>query len=1136
MVEPFPDQLAGRQQNTRCIRWQRIEFCDQCGTLFLGYTPVQDKQGWNLDVQGCLDGIEMFGVLGQHQHLAALTIGVDDFDGNRGRSGLVNGKVPEHILNPGLRRQVNPRMQCAWRDCQIVRCTCWFGCGVSSWPALHENNWLLAITANRCGREAEHVFSFGLLQNRIERRGTDVMAFVHNHMCEILGYSNEEITQLDWQAITHPDDLAASASELERVRRGESEGYELDKRFIRKDGAIVFVSINLKCLRNADGSLEYIFATVQDITERKHSEARIQRLTRIYAALSECNQAIVRCTHEQELFEQICRIVVQLGGMTTAWIGLIEPKTLRVRPVAGFGEGTEFLQEMQVSADAESPFGRGATGTAIRELKPCWVQDYQNDPMTLPWRERGARSWWKSLAALPLTRDGVAIGAMTLYASEVGAFSTEERELFTEMAQDIDFALATFAKEEERQRIEAALRESESRFRDLYEKAPLAYQSLDISGNILEVNAAWLDLLGRTREEVIGRFLGDFLTDASAKALKNEFPRFQKKGRVNGALFHFVHKDGSQRVLMVNGQVARDKNGNFLRTHCIMTDLTERMKAEEQLRLSAQVFEQGGEGIMITDANFSIVMVNRAFVDITGYSEIEIVGKNPRILSSGRHDRSFYRGMWEEINTHGFWRGEIWNRRKEGDVFPELLSISRVLDTRGKISHYIGIFSDISEHKASQEHIQRLAHFDSLTGLPNRSLLADRVGQALSRVERNGEQLALIFLDLDRFKNVNDSLGHRIGDELLIQVAERLKTTIRDEDTVSRLGGDEFILVLPDTNADGASHVAEKIQKTLSRPYHIEQHELTITPSMGIALYPTDGTSYESLSMCADAAMYRAKQGGRNTFCFFTKEMQERSDRALQLENTLRRALEFNQLQLLYQPQISLTDNRIIGAEALLRWSHPELGLIPPGDFIPVAEDSGLILPIGEWVLRTAIYQMKTWIEEGMAPMVMAVNLSAVQFRQSKLPELISNILEEFGLPPHCLELELTEGVAMDNPLAAISVMNDLHERGVRMSIDDFGTGYSSLSYLKRFKVYKLKIDQTFVRDISSDPEDAAIVEAIIGLSKSLGMQTIAEGVETAEQLAFLRKKGCDEVQGYYFGKPMPAGEFETFVRDYRSA
>jgi diguanylate cyclase (GGDEF)-like protein len=397
--------------------------------------------------------------------------------------------------------------------------------------------------------------------------------------------------------------------------------------------------------------------------------------------------------------------------------------------------------------------------------------------------------------------------------------------------------------------------------------------------------------------------------------------------------------------------------------------------------------------------------------------------------------------------------------------------------------------------------------------------------------QRGNVPLAVLFFDIDHFKNINDVLGHRIGDAVLIEVAKRLKSAVRDEDTVSRQGGDEFVLVLPGTDADGAAHVAAKIMEVISHSYQIEQHELNVTSSIGIAVYPRDGVDFESLYKCVDVAMYRAKHDGRNNYRFFTQEMQTHSARTLQLENALRHALERDQLRLHYQPQVSLRDGRVIGAEALLRWQHPELGSVSPAEFIPIAEASGQIIQIGEWVLRTAVHQLKLWMDSGIEPMIIAVNLSAVQFHHAHLPELVTQILDEAKLPAQYLELELTEGVAMDNPLGAIAVMNNLFERGIRMSIDDFGTGYSSLSYLKKFKVYKLKIDQSFVRDISEDPDDKAIVTAIISLANSLGMQTIAEGVETEGQLTFLRNQGCNEVQGYYYSKPLPAEPFEEFVR-----
>ncbi|MDD2809481.1 bifunctional diguanylate cyclase/phosphodiesterase [Rhodoferax sp.] len=437
------------------------------------------------------------------------------------------------------------------------------------------------------------------------------------------------------------------------------------------------------------------------------------------------------------------------------------------------------------------------------------------------------------------------------------------------------------------------------------------------------------------------------------------------------------------------------------------------------------------------------------------------------------------------------------------------------------------------KQKAAQEqqaraHIERLAHFDALTHLPNRSLLADRCHVALSSAQRNGQTAALMFMDLDHFKNINDALGHNVGDQVLVELAQRLGQEVREQDTVSRLGGDEFILLLPDTDASGAVRVAEKILHTALQPFQIEEHELTVTPSIGIALYPKDGTDLDSLSQAADAAMYRAKSEGRNSYCFFTRALRAESDRTLLIDNALRRALERNQLYLHYQPQFSLMSGALVGAEALLRWTHPELGAVSPAEFIPIAERNGLILTIGEWVLRTATTQLAQWLAKGFTPITMAVNLSAVQFRHADLPATISNLLAQAGLAPQWLELELTEGVAMTHPQKAIATMNDLHQRGIRMSIDDFGTGYSSLSYLKKFQVYKLKIDQSFVRDISTDPDDRAIVSAIISMSTNLGLQTIAEGVETESQLAFLREQGCQEVQGYYFSRPLSAAAFEA--------
>jgi len=464
------------------------------------------------------------------------------------------------------------------------------------------------------------------------------------------------------------------------------------------------------------------------------------------------------------------------------------------------------------------------------------------------------------------------------------------------------------------------------------------------------------------------------------------------------------------------------------------------------------------------------------------------------------------------------------------------LSIASKAVSAGQEPRFIVISRDITERKQAEKDIQKLAYFDALTSLPNRSLLNDRISHALNEAHRRQESLALMFLDLDHFKNINDTLGHGVGDQLLVALAARMQSVVREQDTVARLGGDEFILLLPDTGTKGAARVAQKLLQTVSLPVQIGPHELTVTPSMGIAQYPRDGDDLETLSRRADIAMYRAKQSGRNGYQFYTTEMQVHSDRALQIENALRRALERDQLRLHYQPQLSLSTNRIVGVEALLRWQHPELGQVAPAEFIAIAEASGQIQSIGEWVLRTAALQAKQWRDQGLAPMTMSVNLSAVQFRHPDLPELVAKILAEAQLPPQFLELELTEGVALHDPLGAIAVMERMHQQGVKISIDDFGTGYSSLSYLKRFHAYQLKIDQSFVRDITDDPEDLAIVNAIISMAHSLGMNTIAEGVETQAQLTLLRAQGCDEVQGYFFCKPKPPEELVEFLRAHSLA
>jgi diguanylate cyclase (GGDEF)-like protein/PAS domain S-box-containing protein len=523
---------------------------------------------------------------------------------------------------------------------------------------------------------------------------------------------------------------------------------------------------------------------------------------------------------------------------------------------------------------------------------------------------------------------------------------------------------------------------------------------------------------------------------------------------------------------------------------------------------------------------------NPAFAKDAGENDTQsVIGKNDYQLAWKEQAKQYQADDWQVMDSGNpklFF--EEHQTTSEGKTLWLRTSKVPLNNQANETIGILGIYEDVTEQKLAEERIHYLANFDPLTGLPNRSQLNDHLKYALSLAKRSNGHLALMFLDLDHFKDINDTLGHSIGDILLIELAKRLCLGLREEDTITRLGGDEFILLLPGVDALGAINVAEKLLNEIARTYRIEHYDLTLTASIGIALYPEDGDDLEALSKSADTAMYRAKQEGRQCYRFFTPEMQAQSKRNLLLLNALHHALEHQQLYLHYQPQIAMKDGRIIGAEALLRWQHPEFGNVTPAEFIPIAESSGLILPIGEWVLRCAIRQAKIWIDDGFTPLLMAVNLSSVQFRHPDLPELITRILNEEGLPPEYLELELTEGEAMHNPQAAIIVINELHKRGIRMSIDDFGTGYSSLSYLKKFKVYKLKIDQSFIRDINTDSEDKAIVSAIIHMAKSLGLQTIAEGVENLPQQDFLREQGCDEMQGYLFSKPLTVEQFEALL------
>ena len=550
-------------------------------------------------------------------------------------------------------------------------------------------------------------------------------------------------------------------------------------------------------------------------------------------------------------------------------------------------------------------------------------------------------------------------------------------------------------------------------------------------------------------------------------------------------------------------------------------------KTEAALRQSATVFENASEGVVITDVEAKIIAVNKAFTEITGYAEQEVLGKNPRVLKSGGHDREFYQTMWSSLMQGGQWRGEISGRRKNGEVFPKWQTISAVREHSGKLTHYVSVFSDISLIKETEEQLHHLAHHDPLTGLPNRLLLNARLEHSVQLAHREGTNVAVLFLDLDHFKKVNDSLGHLVGDQLLQHVAKRLLESLREEDTVARLGGDELAIVLGSLHG-GTRHAATAAQEVLdklSEPFELEGRDVFVSASIGISLYPQDGRDVPALLKNADTAMYMAKGGGRNAYHFYSEDLTIKACESLSLETDLYRALEREELLLHFQPQVSLQSGCIVGVEALVRWQHPEIGLLPPGKFIPLAEANGLIEAMGIWILRTACAQAKAWQNDGLTPFRIAVNLSERQLRNTDIAHEVRDILEETGLDPCYLELELTESSVMKNAQQALKALNLLREIGVNIAIDDFGTGYSSLSYLKLFPVDRLKIDRSFVRDIPHDANDVAIASAIVTLGHSLNLSVVAEGIETQAQRELLTSIGCDEMQGFLYSAPRTASE-----------
>jgi diguanylate cyclase (GGDEF)-like protein/PAS domain S-box-containing protein len=682
---------------------------------------------------------------------------------------------------------------------------------------------------------------------------------------------------------------------------------------------------------------------------------------------------------------------------------------------------------------------------------------------------------------------------------------------------------------------QSALRETTTRLNHLLSTSPTILYSIRIRGEKIE--AVWISdsvtrLLGYTTTEAMTKgwwtanvHPDDLARVVSLRQLVDEGFQIDE--------YRFLKKDGKAIWIRDESRVVGRNDSGDVDVVGTWSDITERRIFEEQLRLDAAAIESTRDGVLIANLDGTIVSVNRAFRQSVGYEEDELLGQTPSLFRSGRHGADFFRGMWGDIAKLGHWQGEIWNRRKDGEIFPVWVSISAVYGDLGKATHYVAVYTDITKLKESEEELEHLAHFDPLTDLPNRLLLQSRLEHAVDQARRRERLVGVLFIDLDDFKKVNDSLGHVVGDELLIAVAGRLGGRVRGEDTLARLGGDEFVVLLEQlTRPEEAATVARDLLTALSTPFSLSSgHELYVQASIGISVFPNDAASTAELLRDADTAMYRAKDAGGHRFLYFTGDMGVQVLADLELESALRQALEKNQLSLHYQQKVEIATGRIYGAEALLRWQRGADGFVPPARFIPVAEKTGLIIPIGRWVLETAMAQARRWLDAGLPDVLIAVNVSAFQFRAGDLDETLQTLLRKYSLPPRNVTLELTESLLMEKPEETTKILRRLKRIGVMLSLDDFGTGFSSLTYLTRFPMDTLKIDASFVRGIGTDESAMTVINSIIELAHRMRMTTVAEGVETREQFLYMKQQGCDAIQGYLFGKPVPADEFAKLLK-----
>ncbi|MBM5457547.1 EAL domain-containing protein [Pseudomonas sp. P66] len=897
-------------------------------------------------------------------------------------------------------------------------------------------------------------------------------SYVSPHAENLLGYPlGQWLRPGFWRSIIHPDDaLWAQAYCDSETAAGRD--HSLEYRVIRADGSSLWVRDIVSLIEH--GHTPVMRGLMIDISETKNAEDALR--------LSE--QKFV------SVFQQ-CPDILLIARLSDGCLL----------------EVNEAFEE-QIGLSAAEVIGRTTTELNI------WGADGSGPGLLLRLQSGSIRN----LETLLRRSNGQLF---------TGLISAETFELDSTPALVVAVRDISQLKETQEQ-----LQTSEEKFAKAFHASPDGLLlSRQRDGMLLEVNDGFCRLTGFDSRMSLDHTSLDLGIWVDLNERRRLLELLKKDGFVRDFSCHIRRSDGQIRLCELSARPLPIGSEDCMLT--IARDITERHLMQEKLQLAATVFENTAEGVLITDTEQHISAVNRAFSEITGYSEFEALGQTPRLLASGQHDSAFYVSMWHQLTAEGHWQGEIQNRRKNGELYPSWLTISAVRNSERVITHFVAVFADISSLKHAQAKLDYQAHHDPLTGLPNRTLFESRLQAALTCAQTSKRQGAVLFLDLDRFKHINDSLGHPVGDLLLKGIAQRLKEQVRDIDTVARLGGDEFIILLPGLHQPSdASHIANKLLACFSAPFQAGEHEFFTSASIGTSLYPQDGSDVASLIRNADAAMYRSKAKGRNRVESYTRDLTAQASERIALEHELRRAIERNELSLNFQPKFSLKTQSLVGAEALIRWTHPLFGEVPPEHFIALAEENGMILQLGDWVLEKACQQMQAWKKHYLPFGPLSVNLAGAQLRQPSLIKRIEQLLKTHQLKAGDLQLEITENFIMSQAEEALAILHQLKHLGVQLAIDDFGTGYSSLSYLKRLPLDILKIDQSFIRGLPDDPHDAAIARAIIALGRSMQLTIIAEGVENLAQQRFLTAEGCEQIQGYIISLPLAADEFATtFLR-----